>query len=63
MGQCLALVAIEQDNIAGFGRLLAQLQAQADALDPFGILPTLQGAPRPPQAELFYAAPWTIASG
>ena len=32
MGQRLALVAIEKDNVAAFGLLFAQVQAQADPL-------------------------------
>jgi hypothetical protein len=63
MRQRLALVAIEQNDVAGFGLLLAQLQAQADPLDLGGVLPALQCVPRPPPAELFCAAPWTVASG
>jgi hypothetical protein len=41
MGQRLALVAIEQNNIAGFGLLLAQLQTQADPFDLVGDLASL----------------------
>jgi len=54
MGQRLALVAIEQNNVAGFGLLLAQLQTHADPLDLVGDLAPLQGAPRPPPPELFF---------
>jgi len=53
MRQRLALIAIEQNDVAGFGLLLAQLQAQADPLDLGGVLPALQRVPRPPPAELF----------
>src|SRR5580698_6427909 len=53
MRQRLALIVIEQDNIAGFGLLLAQLQAQADPLDLGGVLPALQRVSRPPPAEVF----------
>ena len=63
MRERLALIAIEQNDVAGFGLLLAQLQTQADALDLGGVLPTLQRVSRPPPAELFFAVPWTIASG
>ena len=63
MRQRLALVAIEQHDIAGFGLTLAQLQAQADAVDLAGDLASLQRVPGPPPAELFFATPWTIASG
>ena len=53
MRQRLALVAVEQNDVAGFGLLLAQLQAQADPFDLGGDLPALQRVPRPPPAELF----------
>src|SRR6185503_7604635 len=51
--QCLALVAVEQHDIAGLGLLLAQLQAQADPFDLGGTLASVQRVPRPPPAELF----------
>ena len=54
MGQRLALVAVEQNNVAGFGLLLAQLQTQADPFDLPGDLAPLEGVPRPPPAELFF---------
>ena len=63
MRQRLALVAIEQNNVAGFGLLLAQLQTQTDPIDLAGDLPPFQCVPRPPVTELFFAAPWTVASG
>ena len=63
MGQRLALVAIEQNNVAGFGLLLAQLQPHPDPFDLPGDLAPLQGVPRPPPTELFFAAPWTVATG
>ena len=53
MCQRLALVAVEQDNIAGFSLLLAQLPTQADAFDLGGNLTTAQRVPRPPPAEVF----------
>jgi hypothetical protein len=53
MRQRLALIAIEQNDVAGFGLLLAQLQAQADPLDLGGDLAPFQGVSRPPPAELF----------
>jgi hypothetical protein len=53
MRQRLALVAIEQNDVARFGLLLAQLQAQADPLDLGSVLPTLQRVPRSPPAEVF----------
>jgi len=63
MRQRLALVAIEQNNVAGFGLLLAQLQPPPDPFDVVGALAPLQGVPRPPPTELFFAAPWTVATG
>ncbi len=54
MRQRLALVAIEQNNVAGFGLLLAQLQTHADPLDLVGDLASFQGVPRPPPTELFF---------
>ena len=41
MRQRLALVAIEQNNVARFGLLLAQLQTQADPFDLVGDLASL----------------------
>jgi hypothetical protein len=63
MRQRLALIAIEQNDVAGFGLLLAQLQAQADPLDLGGALAAFQRVSRPPPAEVFFATPWTVASG
>ena len=63
MRQRLALVTIEQDDIAGLGLLLAQPQTQADPFGLDGPLPPLQRVPRTPPAELFYAMPWRVASG
>ena len=54
MRQRLALVAIEQNNVAGFGLLLAHLQTQADPFDLVGDLASLQGVPRSPPTELFF---------
>jgi hypothetical protein len=53
MRQRLALVAVEQNDIAGFGLLLEQFQAQADPVDLGGDLASLQRVPRPPPTELF----------
>ena len=61
--QRLALVTVEQNDVAGFGLLLTQLQAQADPFDLGRDLAALQRVPRTPPAELFYATPWIIASG
>lgn len=41
MRQRLALVAVKQHNVASFGLLLAQLQAQAHTFDLDRNLPTL----------------------
>src|SRR5271165_1275700 len=54
MRQCLAFVAIEKNDVAGFGLTLAQLQAQADPVDLAGDLPPFQRVPGPPPAELFF---------
>ena len=61
--QRLAVVAIEQDDVAGFGLLLAQAQTQPDAFDLDRVLTAIQRVPRPPPAELFFAMPSTVASG
>ena len=54
MRQRLALVAVEKNDVAGFGLTLAQLQAQADPIDLAGDLPSFQRVPGPPPAELFF---------
>jgi hypothetical protein len=51
--QRLALVAVEQNDVSGFGLLIAQLQTEADPLDLGGDLAALQRVPRPPPTELF----------
>src|SRR4051794_11867513 len=53
MRQCLALVTVEQNDVAGFGLLLAQLQTQADAFDLGGNLAALQRVPRTSPTKLF----------
>jgi hypothetical protein len=59
--QRLAFVAVEQNDVAGFGLLFAQLQPQPD---PFDLeLASLQRMSWPPPTELFCAAPWIIATG
>jgi hypothetical protein len=63
MRQRLAFIAIKQNDVAGRGLLLAQLQTQAYPIDLAGNLPPLQRVPRPPVTELFFATPWTTASG
>jgi hypothetical protein len=62
MRQRLALIAVEQHDVAGFGLLFAQLQAQADPLDLGGNLTSLQRVSWPPPAKLFCAAPWIMAT-
>jgi hypothetical protein len=47
MGERLRLVAEQQGDVAGFGLLLQQAQAQAGTVDRIGVLPTLQRVPRP----------------
>jgi hypothetical protein len=42
---------------------LTQLQTQADPFDLAGGLSSLQRVPRPSPTELFFATPWTTASG
>jgi len=54
MGQRLALVAIEQNDVASFGLGLAQLQPQAHALDLVGDLAAFQRVSGPPPAEVFF---------
>src|SRR5665213_4269724 len=54
MGQRLAFVAVEQNDVAGFGLALAQLQAQADPIHLARGLPSLQRVPGPPPTELFF---------
>ena len=54
MRQRLALIAIKQNDVAGRGLLLAQLQTQTDPIDLAGDLPPFQCAPRPPVTELFF---------
>jgi hypothetical protein len=42
--------------------MVAQLQAQAHPLHLAFRLPSFQGVPGPPPAELFFARPWTVAN-
>jgi hypothetical protein len=51
MGERFRLVAEQQDDVAGFGLLPQQAQAQAGAVDRVGVLPTLQRVPRPAPSE------------
>jgi hypothetical protein len=63
MRQRLALIAVEKNNVARFGLLFAQLQAQAHPFHLAFRLTSLQRVPGPPPAELFFARPWTVANG
>jgi hypothetical protein len=63
MRQRFTLVAVKQNDVAGFGLKFAQLQAQADPIHLAGVLAPLQRVPGPPPAKLFFATPWTIATG
>ena len=63
MRQRLALIAVEKNNVARFGLLFAQLQAQAHPFYLAFRLTSLQRVPGPPPAELFFARPWTVANG
>src|ERR1700680_5058810 len=48
MRQRLTFIAVEQDNVSGFGLLFAKLQTQADPFHLGGDLATLQRVPRSP---------------
>jgi hypothetical protein len=63
MRQRLALSAIKKHNVAGCGLLFALLQTQANPIDLAGNLPSFRRVPRPRVTELFFATPWTVASG
>ena len=63
MRQRLALIAVEKNNVARFGLLFAQLQAQAHPFHLALRLTPLQRVPGPPPTELFFATPWTVANG
>ena len=53
MRQRLALIAVEENDVASFRLLFSQLQAQADPFDLGGDLAALQRVPWPPPTELF----------
>ena len=55
MRQRLALVAVEKNDVARFGLLFAQLQAQAHPFHLAFHLTSLQRVPGPPPAELFFS--------
>jgi len=52
--QGLALVAVEEDDVAGFGLGLAQLKAQSHALDLVGNLAAFERVSGPPPPEVFF---------
>jgi hypothetical protein len=54
MGQRLALVAVEKNDVARFGLLFAQLQAQTYPFHLAFRLTSFQRVPGPPPAELFF---------
>ena len=54
MRQRLAFIAVEQNDVAGFGLAFAQLQAQADPIHLAGGLSSLQRVPGAPPAEVFF---------
>jgi hypothetical protein len=62
MRQRFALVAVEENNVACFGLLFAQLRTQADPIHLARCLACFQRVPRPPLPELFFATPWTAAN-
>ena len=53
MRQRLALIAVEKNNVARFGLLFAQLQAQGHPFHLAFRLTSLQRVPGPPPAEVF----------
>ena len=55
MAECLAFIAVEEDDVASLGLGLAQLEPQANALDLGGDLPTPSVVPRPPSAKVFFS--------
>ncbi len=63
MRQCLALVAVEQNDVASVGLLFEKMQAQTDPLDVGGDLTPLQRVPGTPPTKLFFAVPWKVANG
>ena len=63
MAQRFAIVAVEQNDVAGCGLLFEKLQAQADPLDFAWHLAALQRVPGAPPTELFFEGLWKVASG
>lgn len=54
MRQCLALVAVKQNDVSGVGLLFEKVQTQTDPFDFAGELTPLQRVPRASLAELFF---------
>jgi hypothetical protein len=63
MRQCLALVAVEQNDVVGRCLLLEKLEAQTDPFNFAGDLAAFQRVTGPPPAEVFFAGPWRVANG
>jgi hypothetical protein len=63
MRQRFTFVAVKKNDIVSLGLTLAELQTQADPIHLVGDLASFQRVPGPPPTELFFATPWTIASG
>ena len=53
MRQRLALIAVEQNDVAGFGLLFEKMKTRADPLDCGRDLTPLQRVPGSPPAEVF----------
>ena len=63
MRQRLALIAVEKNNVARFGLLFAQLQAQAHPFHLAFRLTSLSVCRGRRQRNFFFARPWTVANG
>jgi hypothetical protein len=63
MRQGLALVALENNDIAGFCLLFVQLRAQVDPFDLAGRLSSFPRVAGPPPTELFSQRLGGVASG
>ena len=64
MRQRLALIAVEKNNVARFGLLFAQLQAQAHPFHlAFGLTSLPACAEAAASGTFFFVRPWTAANG
>ena len=63
MRQRLALVAVEKNDVARFGLLFAQLQAQPDPFHLARIWRPFSVCRGRRQRNFFFVTPWTIANG